>query len=200
MPGGRQRRARRQFAKEKDKTKEPLAAVATVPNSEQQSERKDVRWGIPSEPTPEDVLELKERPVRHKWTDFTENQLALRVAIGEKWCRRLLDMDTSCSAEMARGYEEYPMWGFYVVNGLPKRVYGMCVSVDSKTKEKEYLAHTASAMLMFVNLTVGGTPLAKLERVERWTPTQLQRIRLTNAPGYFVDPLGFVLLIEEHSK
>ena len=64
-------------------------------------------------------------------------------------------------------YEQYPMWGFYTDGTMMKRVYGMLKRADGS-----YAAQTATSMALMTNLTVGGTALSQLVRVDRWTTSR----------------------------
>lgn len=148
----------------------------------------------PYEPTPEDQAELARQPPGQAWMDLTPEQVRLRQEMGQRMCSHFNRADDTMDDDIRAAYEEKPMWGFYVdaVSGLPKRIYGMCQGADG-----EWSAHTSSAMLMFNNLTVGGTPLAALTRVDAWSPAHIDRFRMTPNPGLFLDPLGFILLIHD---
>lgn len=141
-----------------------------------------------------ELAELKDRPVTVEWREYTEEQLAVRVAAAKKVCAYFNRVDHTMSAEARRVYERLPMWGFYVDDGLPKRVYGVltCSSCGSDS------LHTASSLVLFTNLTV--TPSASLVRVDRWSDEQKGRLRLGVTPGTFLDPLGFMNVLGQESR
>lgn len=149
--------------------------------------------------TEAEALELEQRIVGS--TGLTEDQLVLRLQIAQKICRACLTHDETLTTEFKQIYKQYPMWGFYRTKdgGIPKRVYGVML-VESGDKvdlndPKHWRLHTASSLAMFTNLTVGGTPALDLERVDRWSVEDVERIALTGNPGSFLDPLGFLCFL-----
>lgn len=141
--------------------------------------------------------ELKARPISEEWTEFTEEQLKVRVGIAEKYCQFFLDNDHDASEEAKQQYRDWPMWCFYrdTSGGNPKRSYGVCTYADGTAG-----LHTVSCHIAFTNDIIGGTPVSQLTKVDRWTADDLVSIQLNSSPGIFADPLGFMILLHSHAR
>lgn len=146
-------------------------------------------------PSDEELAELKARPPGTN-ADFTARQLQLRRKIAQDMCQNFLDNDETLTPEFRKIYEEWPMWKFYQRKDtkLPRRTYGVAVAKDGAT-----ILHTASAMLFWVNYTVGGTLAADLEPVDAWTDEQIDQINACGNPGMFLDPLGFWIALQDNA-
>ena len=51
--------------------------------------------------------------------------------------------------------------------------------------------------MIITNRTVGGTAVETIRRVDRWSPEQMDRIKLNCDSGMFADPLGFLQAFED---
>lgn len=169
--------------------------VPKPPTEKDAAAAEDKKSGGP-EFTAEEDAELKTRPIGGLYS-FTEEQLSLRVAIGKKMTAWFCAVDSTMSADVRKVYEDFPMWAFYVTKSsdLPKRSYGVCFGEDKKPR-----LHTAACHIMFTNLTIGGTPVEDLVKVDRWSAEQLARIEFNNDPAIFLDPLGFMIVLRQVAK
>lgn len=123
-------------------------------------------------------------------TEFTEAEFQERLRVAKKLCASWSsDPRSGMTDEQRRIYEQYPMWGFYLVDGLPKRVFGIA-GIDGRGDA--YL-ETVSAMMMLNNRTMGGTPGHELQRVDRWPQEAIDRLKCGAIirPEIYLDPLGF---------
>ena len=141
------------------------------------------------------------RPVDpYRAEDFTDAQFAVRLALAKKMCQFLLDVDDSLTPEYRSSYERAPMWATYTMlpNGKshPRRVYGMCTSLDDKGDEVAS-AHAVTGFHYFNNDVIGGVPIADLEhnKVDR---LYYADVMFTKTPGLFMDPLGFIGFLHAH--
>jgi hypothetical protein len=139
--------------------------------------------------TEAEITELAERPVIEELQDFTEEQLVRRVEIAKKYCTFFSNADLTMSLWSRTLYDQYPIWGFYVDGTCMKRAYGVSHGANGDR------VHTATCMFLMTNLTVGGTPVADLTRVNRWTDAQKASACLNPTPGTFLDPLGFMNIL-----
>jgi len=145
--------------------------------------------------TSEEVAELKARPVSQAYRDYTEDQLVVRIGIAKKYCQYLLEADKAMEDRFRKIYEAYPMWGFYKTTSLLERVCGVCIG-----EKDEWRLHTATCHVFWTNRTVGGTPAKDVVRVERWTAEDKEFMLMNNAPGIFLDPLGFLIVLDEAAE
>lgn len=147
-------------------------------------------------PSDSELAELKARPPGTN-TKFTADQLKLRTKIAQDMCQGFLDNDDTLTDEFRELYKAWPMWKFYQTKEtkMPRRSYGVAVDKAGGTR-----LLTASAMLMWVNYTIGGTPAADLEPVDAWTKEQIDRINACGNPGMFLDPLGFWVALEDNAR
>lgn len=143
--------------------------------------------------------ELKERPIDlYRKTDFTDEQFQVRLALAKRLQESLLTADTTASEELIQIYDKVPMWAFYTTlpngKGAPRRVFG----VGKNTEGEEY-AQTVTGLNMLNNRTVGGVPADELAalRVDRLKYDDVSR---TRTPGLFIDPLGFLPILEEEEE
>lgn len=133
---------------------------------------------------------------------FTDEQLAMRKTIGAKVQDYLLSIEPKPSPEIVAIYNKRPMWKFYVNADnrgptLPRRVYGVAVTPPPEREER---AHAVTAHFGYVNDVVGGVPIEELKEVESWDHESLAVIDCTPHPELFLDPLGFLLLIDSSSQ
>lgn len=140
--------------------------------------------------TNEEQKELSERPVTHDFVNFTESQLNLRKIIAKKFFEHAMS-NLEIGDSLRKIYEKKPIYKFYESDGLPKRAYGVGILQDGTE-----IVDTATAMLMLVNDTIGGTNMNELKEVDNWTKDHLSRIMSCGSPGIFIDPIGFILLLE----
>jgi hypothetical protein len=88
-------------------------------------------------------------------------------------------------------FEEYPPWYFYkTLSGSIKRIYGFIEDQDGAVR-----AHTVTAMAIYANDTIGGTPLEDLIRVYAWSDQDLIRIELCNAAEGFTTVDGWKMFL-----
>ena len=114
-------------------------------------------------PTPEEKEELKERPVGSGFTDLTPAQFALRPHVAQGLTAAMIS-DPELPAFARATCAAAPPWGFYVSgedlpegsDRLRRRVYGALTAADSDALQ----VHAASARIGWVNLVVGGVPVA----------------------------------------
>jgi len=126
-----------------------------------------------------------------------DEQFELRLSIAKKICEHFNKNDVSMSDEMREIYIKYPMWGFYVnkaeedgdgISTCPRRSYGVCKYVD-----QTYGLHMVTAHIGWINDVVGGVEVSSVERIERWDENSIGIINLSNNPGVFLDPIGFMV-------
>jgi hypothetical protein len=141
--------------------------------------------------TDNETAELKSHPMGPDWIDYTKQQIRMRQEIGKRMCRYFNEIEMSI--ELKSIHEGHPMWKFYIdKNGIPKRIYGM------HNDNGNWKAYTASADFLSTSKSEGEIPLSDLTSVDEWSEAHLNMIRMTAAPGVFLDPLGFLLLIRAH--
>ncbi len=143
--------------------------------------------------TLEEQSELSVCPISTAYVDFTEAQLTVRLQIAKKIHARFMEMDSTMPSWAQEAYTQCPMWGFYTHVTHPgsscMRVYG--------AMEDDGM-HVESAHIWFTNDVIGGVPRDNLVRVDRWSASQKECLRLNNAPGWFLDPIAFIRWIAEH--
>ena len=148
--------------------------------------------------SPEVKQELKERPIRSEYTKFTEEQFALRLQHAKDICEWFTNVDATMTTEMKAIYQKYPMWCFYTDKEnkvTKKRSFGVSISPS-----RGEILDTVCAMMLFDNITVGGTEASTLEKVDRWTKDQISHLQMCANPGHFIDPLGFLPVVMEQSR
>lgn len=145
--------------------------------------------------------ELADHPISPTFKLESEEQFELRLRIAQKMCRFFLEADKTVTPEHRAIYEAYPMWGFYTNHegSCPRRIYGVCTVIDTNTGERVPSLHAVTAHLFWNNDVVGGVAARDVVRVERWNDANLSIIDTCGAPGAFRDPLGFMLVLEEHA-
>lgn len=95
-------------------------------------------------------------------------------------------------------YTRYPYHGLYTSpDGYAvRRMYGI-----ADTDEENPCLHMISVMFGMINVVVGGVPLAQVVEVECWTPAQIDRVLCSGigpeAMAYFLDPLGWMTLVQD---
>lgn len=146
--------------------------------------------------TLEEKNEIKERPISPHLNTLTPYQFEIRKSIAKKFCEFFLENDDTLTSKHKEIYTKYPMWKFYqtIENKTPKRSYGV-----ASTKDGKYALHTGTTQIMMVNYTLGGTLCEDLEVTDRWTPNQEEQINLCRSPGMFIDPLGFMIAINDNA-
>jgi len=146
--------------------------------------------------TEEEKEELRKNPPSLDFELVSEEQFLLRLSIAKKMCAFF--NDTSVPPEYRAIYEKYPMWAFYESTDseatLPRRVYGAILQTDEDGSKTEAV-HAATAHLLWVNYVVGGVPVTKLKRVDRWNENSEMMIKMSGAKGMFCDPLGFIIAV-----
>lgn len=134
----------------------------------------------------DEAEEIKARPIGDCSVDYTKNQIKFRKNIAERMCKYLLRF----TGEFSPAYRFRPMWKFYVgKDNIPRRVYGMGI------QNGIYTAYTSMASAISYDPLIS---LNDLVEVKEWTEEHLELIKNTDSPGTFIDPLGFVPLIETH--
>lgn len=148
--------------------------------------------------TPAEYLEYTDNPPRLDVRHLTDEQFATRLAIAKKLCRFFLNEDHDLTDDTRAIYESHPMWGFYVNKcgaRCPRRAYGVCIDAERRPR-----LHACTAHIGWTNDVVGGVPTDDVRMVDRWDDEAMSLIQLCNAPGVFVDPLGFLLPLEQEAK
>ena len=147
--------------------------------------------------TIEEKNELKERPISISLNTLTPDQFEIRKDIAKKFCEFFLENDDTLTSKHKEIYNKYPMWKFYqtIDDEIPKRSYGV-----ASTKEGKDVLYTATAQIMMVNYTVGGTLCENLKVVDQWTENQIDKINLSENPGMFIDPLGFMIALSDNAQ
>jgi hypothetical protein len=126
--------------------------------------------------TEQELLELKNRPVQQEYTDFTKEQLKVRVEIAKK-------IISPFKAEI-------PVWTFYKSQGRLLRICGL----NEHYLLECHIGWTDSSI--FDAQTDEKQPSGKqsIGEVSSWSEDEKRYIKLNNSPGLFADPLGFLLL------
>lgn len=128
-------------------------------------------------------------PGRH-YLHLSATQLAKRVAkadiIDRAYAREATHPDRARAL-----YEAFPMSRFYTLHGRPCRVYGVTLS-DEHDLLRVIVAGRPSQLQL--------AHPRDLTSLDRWPDDLLKRFRKgkLDDPGFFVDPLGFVAVIEKH--
>ena len=146
--------------------------------------------------TLEEINELEQHPITSSYTKFTDDEFNIRLSIAKKICKWLLNEDPDITAEFKTIYEKYPMWGFYTDGVCAKRSFGVGIN---NTENKNVL-YTQSAHVPFDNITIGGTTTENLVQVNQWSEDIIKHILLTPNPGCYIDPLGFMIILQEQVK
>jgi hypothetical protein len=84
---------------------------------------------------------------------------------------------------------KYPPCGFYkTTNNIIKRVFNTFSEIEMST---------VSCLIMCTNITMDGTNVDELIKIDNWNDDDIGRIRLNDNPGIFIDPLGYVLMCSD---
>lgn len=93
-------------------------------------------------------------------------------------------------------YTEFPLWAFYLDkrSGLPKRVWGVGLA-DGEPRLRTVTATSNHGRDVWER-----TAADDLDRVDKWPRKihQLLKSGIIEAPGRFSDPLGFILIYQDH--
>ena len=132
------------------------------------------------------------------FTELTPAQFALRLHVAQGLTAAMIS-DPELPEFARATYAAAPPWGFYVsiiehpeaTVRLRRRVYGALTADDSDALH----VHAASARIGWVNLVVGGVPVAQLTRIDAWNAADL--VWFEHLPpsmrSAFIDPLGFTV-------
>ncbi len=145
--------------------------------------------------TPTERAELAARPVTRAWRDYDDAALALRVDIA-RGPHAVMLADPATPEWTRTLYATYPPWAFYTDtdNGsMCRRIFGF-MQIEGETCAR---AHCITAHLGWINKVVGGVPVTELRAIERWSDEHKAKLRLNNAPGVFLDPLGFTFCLQQ---
>lgn len=143
--------------------------------------------------TSEESVELNEHPVGTV-TYMNDRQFDIRLSIAKKICKFFLENDPSLDDKANTIYQKFSMWKFYCNPNmsLPRRMYGI------KDIENEILSMVTSYIALTYDSS--GISCSDIVSVDRWTEDQIKIIKLTKCPAIFLDPLGFLIVLQKNAK
>jgi hypothetical protein len=131
---------------------------------------------------------------------FESNQIALDEIMGtipEDFYES--DWFKERPANVQQAFRDYPPWGFYRITFSKK-----CARITGFHEiDDQIVAQTFVPLLFGVNKTVGGHPLAELQRVDKWDQDDIKNIEWCtklsdpDLSWAFRHPLGFGYFIDE---
>jgi hypothetical protein len=158
--------------------------------------------------TDEEQQELKLHPIPSEPT--TQAQFAMRQRIAQKLCAEFLAADPTLTSAYRDIYDAYPMWKFCRdrTSGLQRRIYGVLLYGDKNDGKQRAGLHVATCMLGWINLVVGGMDATECEVLDAWTAEDVEVIKSKcamnpnsqQAAASFLDPLGFLVFVEQESQ
>lgn len=93
-------------------------------------------------------------------------------------------------------FKAMPFHHFYTDKETQTAVYRLYGVVELKDGSVGY--HAVSAHLGWSNDVIGGIPAKGLLKVDEWSEDHLRKIRMTNCPGAYLIPSGWIAFASRH--
>lgn len=133
-------------------------------------------------------------------TPVVQNDAAFqrRCALGVEMQTRVIAQHTTerpIPDKIQKACDTLPLWGFYRHSTLRflLRIYGFAVGTDGAVVVRTLACDSQGR----VSRIIGGRAMKDCTRLQEWRAEDLVWIAKMEKPGLFLDPLGFVSIIDE---
>ena len=137
--------------------------------------------------------EILRVPIGPEYHNFTTAELSLRREIAKSMWDEMMSKDENfeSDSQLRPLYEKYPPWAFFTDN--LQRIWRVCMmyGIKNETKMRAATLDDNNEGILIKNVN-----MSTLRMVNNWTDAQKSKLRKNKVPGWFLDPLGMMCILD----